>query len=243
MFKITITATEPFSVNLPYWRSEWQSNFYRLLGPHSTFWHNTAIHTDHKHWHPWTFSRIHGVYHPLNKHRLRWNTASWDILSPIPELLQIVHDALRKSPTWIWDHHQVSVVSTLSNDDPPAPDTWHLAQADTPITWHYPTDAHHTAHLDPYDDAFVPHALGSLAARWTAVQQFRQQPPQPLRLELYPTGTQTASLTQVHGTWVEGYTGLWIVRGDTPSLDALFTLGWGARPSQGYGLLKLTSSS
>lgn len=241
---LIISAQSPITVPLKTWRNRIQASSYRMAGELGSTWHDKGLHTARKPYRPWTFSRITGTPIQHDANQIILDSAQWKITSPVPQFIDAIHQQIQKTHQWPWGPSSIiPVTATLiqsANNDPSDQETSLLqwARTNTPVTWSYPDpDRHHTHFLSPYDPEFVPNALRSLQQKWQAVAEAYHLPNGPWALTAIPIGRQLRTITKFHEFWIEGYEGAWEFEGSATALNALWSLGWGQRGSQGYGML------
>ena len=181
-----------------------------------------------------TFSPLRGRYEIKEKNISFTGPMTFEVRSPVPDLLQVLADHLLAGQAVRLGHQVLPVVNIQTADRLLFPASADIRMI-SPVTVHRTLDDGTTVYYAPSDEEFPLLLAENLASKIKASHL-------PLESVLgilpYP-GSIRKRVTTFKGIYITGYTGRFRLEAEPETMAFLYCTGLGARNSQGFGMFSI----
>ncbi|GBD11645.1 hypothetical protein HRbin23_01316 [bacterium HR23] len=240
--KITLQAPGPFLLPWDYpdlLRGVVYAALARWDRPLADALHNHGLVVEGHHYKPFTFSWLHPrSAHAQGKGLVMESPVYWWVSSPLTRILEAVVGPLLLAGEVRLGEVALGVASVEVEGEPPlCPPVEVETLAPLVVsTVEEREKGRVKVYLSPWDERFQRVLTQSLVRKARALGQ---TPAEGARVRLTPLGGVRSRLTVVAGTQVRGFEGRFRAEGDPLLLGVGYSVGFGERNGQGFGMVRL----
>ncbi len=206
--------------------SAWEESFPQL--------HDEGFSADSNIFRMFTFSPLRGKYEIKGKTISFSGAVSFEVRSPVQDLLHILADYILNEQYVRLGHYELPVVNMETADRLFFPASANISML-SPISVHQTTADGKTIYYTPQDEKFILLITENLASK---IQASGLDIDTVIGLVPYMR-TLRRRVTTFKGIYITGYTGRFLLETDPETMAFLYYTGLGARNSQGFGMFEI----
>ncbi len=234
---------------LPYHYVEWvQAAIYRSMQEDvAAAIHDVGFPVEKRSFRLFSFSRIQGRFRQAKETIEFVFPVRLIIASPLKLLIQQFVNALVMRNEFILGP-QVCRIASVSVDDYVVPGSRVRVRTLSPLTVHStlnkPDGSHYTVYFHPKEHEFQQLIIENLLRKYTVVtgKPFVMEPAESLPFRIRVKNEPKLNIVRYKDTVIKGYSGVFDIEGPKDLLQVGWDAGFGARNSQGFGLVEMAGS-